>query len=102
MKTKKLPLRLTLALLTLVIVAPAALRAEAGDATAEQSVDKKAEQAQKRAARQKALLEKYDVNHNGKLDPEEKVVIKADREKAKAERARAKAEKSSETSSDTE
>lgn len=108
MKINKLPLRLTLAFMTVALVAPAALRAEAtGDTAAEhgkaeQSADKKAEQAKKRAEHRKALLEKYDVNHNGKLDPEERAALKADQEKARSERAKAKAAKQHAAAPDSE
>ncbi|PYQ55163.1 MAG: hypothetical protein DMF78_03140 [Acidobacteria bacterium] len=31
------------------------------------------------------MLERYDTNHNGKIDPEERAAIKADREARRAE-----------------
>jgi hypothetical protein len=40
----------------------------------------------------KKVLEKYDLNHNGVLDPEEEAAWKADREKARAERKKKKEE----------
>lgn len=48
--------------------------------------DEKPDAATRRAQREAEMLKKYDANHDGKLDREEKAVRKADREKAKAER----------------
>ena len=45
-----------------------------------------AEKAAKKKAKQEADLKKYDVNKNGKLDPEEEAAMKADQAKAKAEK----------------
>jgi len=38
----------------------------------------------------KKILEKYDLNHNGILDPEEEAALKADRDKARAEKLQQK------------
>ena len=64
--------KLLLAASALAVACTFALPARAAD-------DKEA----KKAERQKKLLEKYDKNHNGKLDPEEEAEMKADQAKAK-------------------
>ncbi len=55
-----------------------------------EKAEMKEESREKREEKKKALLAKYDVNHNGKLDPEEKEKMQADIE---AEKAARKAEK---------
>jgi uncharacterized protein involved in copper resistance len=47
----------------------------------------------KKAERQKKMLEKYDKNKNGKLDPEEEAEMKADQAKAKEKKEKEKAGK---------
>jgi hypothetical protein len=49
--------------------------------------------AAKKALHDKEMLEKYDKNHDGKLDDDEIAVMKADEAKAKAEKKAAAAEK---------
>lgn len=44
------------------------------------------EPAKKEKKVSKKVLEKYDLNHNGVLEPEEEAAWKADQEKARAER----------------
>ncbi len=46
-----------------------------------------------RKAKREKELEKYDANHDGKLEADEKAVEKADKDKAKAEKKEAAAEK---------
>jgi hypothetical protein len=46
-----------------------------------------------RKAKREKELEKYDANHDGKLEASEKAVEKADKDKAKAEKKEAAAEK---------
>jgi hypothetical protein len=46
----------------------------------------RAEDAPKKKEPSKKVLEKYDVNHNGKLDPDEEAAWKADMAKKKAEK----------------
>jgi high-affinity Fe2+/Pb2+ permease len=61
----------------------------------------KAETAAARKARQEqANLEKYDSNHDGKLDEQEKAAMKADQDKAKAEKKAAAAEKKKQKEAD--
>lgn len=55
--------------------------------------DEKSDAAARKAQREAEALKKYDANHDGKLDPEEKAARKADREKAKAEHAAKKRER---------
>ena len=50
------------------------------------------EAAAKKAEAAKKNLEKYDANHDGKLDDAEKAVMKADKDKMKAEHAGKKKE----------
>jgi hypothetical protein len=49
--------------------------------------------AERKAQREAEILKKYDVNHDGKLDDNEKAARKADRDKAKAEREAKKRER---------
>ena len=74
-------------LLTLagLFITPSA-RAQADDTA-------KKEKAEKKAKRDAEELKKYDKNGNGKLDDDEKAVMKADQEKAKAEKAEKKERK---------
>jgi len=59
---------------------------------ADENEDAKAKKAaEKKAAAEKKLIEKYDANKNGKIDPEEQLVIDADKAKAKAEKDAKKA-----------
>ncbi|HWA11306.1 MAG TPA: hypothetical protein VG838_17845 [Opitutaceae bacterium] len=84
MKTKRfIQLYTTLAALAVatVVFAPALAAAEKTDAAA-----RKAKQDQEN-------LEKYDKNHDGKLDDEEKAAMKADEEKLAAEKKQAAADK---------
>jgi hypothetical protein len=62
-------------------------------APAIRAADKAETAAAKKAKEDQANLEKYDRNHDGKLDDEEKAVMKADQEKAKAAKKEAAAEK---------
>ena len=41
----------------------------------------------RKAEREKKHLEKYDANHNGKIDPAEQTAVDADKAKAKVEKA---------------
>lgn len=50
------------------------------------AAEEKMDAAARKAQREVEALKKYDVDHDGKLDPEEKAARKADRAKAKAER----------------
>jgi hypothetical protein len=63
--------------------APASAAAPASDAEILAKAKAKAEH---KAARLKRRLEKYDANHNGKLDPEELQQEAADRQVAKEKR----------------
>jgi hypothetical protein len=85
---KKLTAKITLLASALAIVglftAPA-LRAQGDDATT-----KKAE---KKAKKEAEILAKYDKNHNGVLDPDEKAAYEADVAKAKAEKKEKKEKK---------
>ena len=85
MKTKRLAhLYTTLAVLTVaaVVFSPVIHAAD------------KSETAAARKARQdQENLEKYDKNHDGKLDDEEKAELKADQARASAEKKAAAAEK---------
>ncbi|MBS0662703.1 MAG: hypothetical protein JSR48_05520 [Verrucomicrobia bacterium] len=57
------------------------------------AADSKEDAAERRARREAEMLKKYDANHDGKLEPDEKAVRKADRAKAKAEREAKKHER---------
>lgn len=57
------------------------------------AADPKEDAAERRARREAETLKKYDANHDGKLEPDEKAARKADREKAKAERDAKKRER---------
>lgn len=46
----------------------------------------RAEKKAKREAKDAEDLKKYDVNHNGKLDDDEKAAMKADEDKARADK----------------
>jgi hypothetical protein len=59
------------------------------------AADEKADaaaKAEKKAKRDAENLKKYDKNGNGKLDPDEEALMKADMEKAKAEKKKKKDE----------
>lgn len=51
-------------------------------------------EAARNSAHEKSTLDRYDVNRNGKLDPDESAAMQADKEKP-AEKKRAKGKKSS-------
>lgn len=56
--------------------------------------DEKADEAAAKKAKHEAkMLEKYDTNHDGKLDDTEKAAMQADKEKMKAEHAAKKKER---------
>jgi flagellar biosynthesis/type III secretory pathway M-ring protein FliF/YscJ len=57
------------------------------------AADKAETAAAKKARQEQENLEKYDKNHDGKLDNDEKAELKADQAKATAEKKAAAAEK---------
>jgi uncharacterized protein involved in copper resistance len=56
---------------------------------ADEAADKKAE---RKAAREQKILEKYDTNHDGKLDDTEKAAMKADRAEKRKKKASEKSD----------
>ena len=85
---KKLTAKITLLASVMAVAgfftAPA-LRAQTDDAAAKTKAEKKAK-------REAEILAKYDKNHNGVLDPDEKAAYEADQAKAKAEKKEKKKE----------
>ncbi|MFI5336469.1 MAG: hypothetical protein ACHQ5A_06775 [Opitutales bacterium] len=89
--TSRHPLVLGLVALALLILPARAVETTpAPDAPATAPTDKEQAKAARKAEHERKMLEKYDANHNGKLDPEEKAQMEADRKAEHDKRVLAK------------